>query len=429
MKILLISYFFPPYNVIGAVRTGKLAEYWLNQGHDVRVISAKDQPLTASLPMLFPQDKVEYTRWVNVNALPEIVLGGRAKVAKQGFLSGNSLLGRLGSIYKTWLNFPDGQIGWYPFAVKAGEKLIREGWKPDLIYASAHPLTSLLIAKRLSSKHDVPWVAEFRDLWTDNQYYQFPAWRKWFEKKIERYTLSTISAAVTVSEPLADALRNKVQVPVATILNGFDPTDYSKITGQIFSKNTLNIIYTGMVYAGKQDPSPLFAALKKIEHSDKVRIYFYGRYLREVEHLADQYGVRHLITVSDSVPYNQSIQIQMQCDVLLLLLWNDKSERGVYTGKLFEYFGARHPILAIGSEDGVAAELIQSRNAGVISNDPVKLAKQLEQWVMSKMSGEDVFTLPEEVNAGLTRVEQFSQLDSFLTENNLLNDFAKEQHG
>jgi hypothetical protein len=289
-----------------------------------------------------------------------------------------------------------------------------------LIYASAHPLTSLIIAKRLSSKYDVPWVAEFRDLWTDNQYYQFPAWRKWLEKKIERYTLSTISAAVTVSEPLADVLRNKVKVPVATILNGFDPTDYSKITGQIFSKDTLNIIYTGMVYVGKQDPSPLFAALKKMEHSDKVRIYFYGRYLREIEHLADQYGVRHLISVSDSVPYNQSIQIQMQSDVLLLLLWNDKSERGVYTGKLFEYFGARHPILAIGLESGVAAELIRERKVGFISNDSSQIAKQLDLWIEQKINGESDFALPESASAGLTRNEQFVELDAFLRSNSIV---------
>jgi hypothetical protein len=43
-------------------------------------------------------------------------------------------------------------------------------------------------------------------------------------------------------------------------------------------------------------------------------------------------------------------------DVLLLLLWNDPRERGVYTGKLFEYLGARRPILGIGPADNVAAD-------------------------------------------------------------------------
>ena len=422
MKILLVSYFFPPYNVIGAVRTGKLAEYWLSQGHDVRVISAGDQPLTTSLPTNFPTDRVHYSHWLNINTLPELVLGGRAKIAKQGYSSKSSLLSRLGSLYKTLLNFPDGQIGWYPFAISVGKKIMNQGWKPDLIYASAHPLTSLLIAKKISSKYSVPWVAEFRDLWTDNPYYEFPAWRKWIEKKVENYVLLSTSAAVTVSEPLAETLRNKVPIPVASVLNGFDPDDYIPSTENIFNPDKFNIVYTGMVYAGKRDPSALFAALKKMRNVDKVHIHFFGRYMQTVEHLAEVHGVREHVTVSESVPYKQAIQIQMQCDVLLLLLWNDKSERGVYTGKLFEYFGARHPILAIGSEEGVAADLIRDRKAGVISNDPAVIANQLDLWIMAKLREKRSFTLPLETYVGLSRKEQFSKLDLFLKENNLLTD-------
>jgi glycosyltransferase involved in cell wall biosynthesis len=429
MKILLISYFFPPYNSIGAVRTGKLAEYWLSQGHDVRVISADNQLLTSSLPMHFPLSRVRYSRWVNVNALPEVILGGRAKVAKQGFSSGSSLLARLGNIYKTLLNFPDGQIGWYPFAVKTGKQTVEDGWKPDLIYASAHPITSLLIAKRLSSKYDVPWVAEFRDLWTDNPYYKFPAWRKWIERKIESRVLLSASAAVTVSEPLAETLRNKTQIPVATILNGFDPNDYSVTVENIFTEDTLNIVYTGIVYVGKRDPSPLFSALKLMKNADRVRVHFFGRYLHEVERLVEQYKVRKIVSVSEAVPYEQAIQIQMQSDILLLLLWNSKNEHGVYTGKLFEYLGARHPILAIGSEEGVAAQLIKKRDAGVINNDSIEIARQLEKWVENKMSGKKEFILPKEVSAGLTRVEQFAQLDSFLSKNDLLTNPTSGRDG
>lgn len=420
MKILLISYFFPPYNVIGAVRTGKLAEYWVSQGHDVKVITAIDQPLTPSLQTSFPKSCTYSTKWLNVNTLPEKVLGGRAKIARQGYSSGSSFLGRLGRAYKTLLNFPDGQIGWYPFAVNAGKKIIENGWKPDLIYASAHPLTSLLIAKRLSVQFNVPWVAEFRDLWTDNQNYQYPAWRKWIEKKIESSVLSNISAAVTVSEPLAETLRKKIQIPITTILNGFDPNDYLVSGNKQFPDDKLNIVYTGMVYAGKQDPSPLFAALQLMYRPNRIHIHFYGRYLRDVEQLAEYYGVKDFVSISEAIPYSQALQVQMQSDVLLFLLWDDISERGIYTGKLFEYFGARHPILAIGTESGVAAELIQERNVGIISNNPVEISKQLEQWAELKISGVNNFVLPEESSKGLTRREQFSKLDTFLKKHNLL---------
>lgn len=420
MRILLITYYFPPYNVIGAVRTGKLAEYWVSQGYEVRVISASKQPLSATLPTNFPKDSVHYTDWINVNALPEKVLGGRSKIEKKGFSSSSSLLSRLGGLYKTLFNFPDGQIGWYPFAINEGKKIIKSGWKPDLIYASAHPATSLLVARKLSVKFDIPWVAEFRDLWTDNHNYKFPKWRKWLEAKLETKVLSNVSAAVTISEPLAKTLSAKTKAPVATILNGFDPKDYSESSKTLFTADELNIVYTGMVYTGKQDVTALFQALKQVKNKDKVKVHFYGRYLSDVEFLAEQYDVKSMVLISHSVPYAQAIKIQMHADILLFLLWCDQSQSGVYTGKLFEYFGARHPILAIGLENGVAADLIRERKAGFISNDASEIAKQLDLWIEQKLKGESDFKLPASASAGLTRNEQFSKLDCFLTENNLL---------
>ena len=420
MRILLISYYFPPFNNIGAVRAGKLAEYWLRAGHDVRVISARDQPLAPSLPMQFPLEKVRYAAWLNVNTLPEMAMGGRGKVVSQGYSRQGSFLGKGGKIYKTLFNFPDGQIGWFPFAVREGKKLIREGWRPDLIYASAKPFTSLLIAKKLAAKYRIPWVAEFRDLWSDNHYYEFPEWRRWIEERLEKRVLSSASAVVTVSEPLAETLRRKLALPVATILNGFDPKDYRQTAEKLFLDNQLNIVYTGMIYAGKQDPSALFMALKGLRSRDRIRVHFFGRYLQEIERLAEQHGVRHLISVSGAVPYEKAIQIQMQGDILLLLLWNDKNERGVYTGKLFEYFGARHPILAIGSESGVAGELIEERKAGIVSNDPMMIARQMEEWLSLKEMAPENLLLTASAGEGLSREDQFAKLDSFLQEHHLL---------
>lgn len=420
MKILIISYYFPPYNNIGAVRVGKLAQHWLNAGHDVQVISARDQLLSSSLTLQFPQERVSYTRWFNVNSIAAMALGGRKRVVSQGYSSNKPLLNRLGKVYKTLFNFPDGQIGWWPFAVGAGDALIRGGWKPDLIYASAKPFTSLLIARRLSDKYQIPWVAEFRDLWVDNHFYEFSNWRKRIERLVEGRVLSSACVAVTVSEPLTETLRKRISAPVATILNGFDPADYFEVRDHIFPEDKLNIVYTGMVYSGKQDPSALFKALKRVHCADKVRVHFFGRYLQDIEHLVRQHGVGHLVSISNAVPYSKAIQIQMQSDVLLLLLWNDQSQRGVYTGKLFEYFGVGHPILAIGSVAGVAGDLIHERNAGIVSNDPAEIASQIEEWVSRKLVGKEQLLLPLSAREGLSREAQFARLDRFLQQQNLL---------
>lgn len=424
MRILIISYFFPPYNNIGAVRVGKLAEYWLRAGHDVRIVTAADQPTPANLSMDLPEDRITYTAWINVNWLPEMMLGGRGRVASQGFTTNKSFLAKLGFLYKTIFNFPDGQIGWWPFGYKAADKLIQDGWHPDFIYASAKPAAPLLIARKLAAKYGIPWVAEFRDLWTDDHNYSYPEFRRRIERSIEKSLLASASALVTVSESLAEKLRRKYSQPVAVITNGFDPEDYCDppITGLgPHADDTLNIIYTGMIYSGKQDITPLFSALAKLRDPNKVHVYFYGRYLNELTQLASQYGVEHMITVLPAIPHKQAIQMQMQADILLLLLWNDPAERGIYTGKLFEYFGARHPILAIGAHRDAASELIQERKAGTISNDPDEIAEQLKAWIERKESNKAGFTLPKEASIGLTRMDQFAKLDIFLKQHGLLN--------
>jgi hypothetical protein len=74
-------------------------------------------------------------------------------------------------------HIPDPRIAWIRTAISAGTRLIEE-WKPDVIFASAPPYTSLIVACRLSRAFDIPWVAGLRDLWADNPYFSFPAWRR-----------------------------------------------------------------------------------------------------------------------------------------------------------------------------------------------------------------------------------------------------------
>ena len=68
MKILVVSWFFPPANTIAAVRIGNLVKFLIDRGHDVRVIGGKDLPHLQSLEMDLPPEQIAYARWVDVNA-------------------------------------------------------------------------------------------------------------------------------------------------------------------------------------------------------------------------------------------------------------------------------------------------------------------------------------------------------------------------
>jgi hypothetical protein len=417
MKILFITYMFPPFNASGAVRTGKVAKYLTDSGHEVKVISCANQSLDNQLPLEIPKKNIEYTPWLNVNSPIVVSLGGKKKVAAKGYLPSSKHLPnwiqKLGYLYRHLVNFPDGQIGWYPFAMKAGNRLISK-WFPDLIFASASPFTTLLVASALSRKHNIPWIAELRDLWSDNHNFIGPTWRQLLERKLESRILKSACGLVTVSEPLKETLNSKYSIPCKVVTNGFDPEDTSISPGIPFSNGIVKIVYTGQVYSHEQNPSNLFLALQQMGNDkEKVRIHFYGRHIEFVEQLAISYNVSHLIEVHEPVSHKESLSLQAGSDILLLLPGQSPAWKGVYTGKLFEYLGARRPILCIGNTDGVAAHLIRERNAGVTLNKPEKIALQLKQWVQKKNGNEEIPFLSTDIGKGFTRKEQTQKLIEF----------------
>lgn len=414
MKILIVSYYFPPVNVIGAVRVGKFAKYLAEHGHEVRVLAAHDRIYPADLPTEIPERGVTRTEPVQINLLPYRLLGRPAPSVDYGDQALNPIVRFLAQLYRMMFNFPDGQIGWLPSAMKAGRQQINS-WKPDLIYASAVPFTSLIIARRLSAESGVPFVAELRDLWMDSHYYDHPWLRRIIEERLERRVLSAASGLVTVSEPLADTLRLKYGIRTTVTLNGFDPADFVfEDERASWNSDVLRIVYTGTIYPGRRDPTPLFRALSTMgEERRNYRVEFYGRRLTTVRQLAEDHDVSDIVSFHEPIPYRDALRLQADADVLLLLLWDTPEEHGVYTGKLFEYLGARRPVLSIGAERGVAAELITERDAGLVSNDPNTIRAQLAAWYQRKRAGQ-LEALDSRKFEDLTRAQQFRSLNGFL---------------
>ena len=420
MRILIVSYAFPPFNDIGHVRVGKTAKYLEQLGHDLRVLTAGDQPHAKSLPVEIDPAHIVSTAWWNVNRPAEVVFGGRATVARRGLVvrgRARRLIEWLRRMYrqtyKACIGFPDDCIGWYPFAVRAGSRLV-ESWRPDVIYASAMPYTSLLVAARLSREYEIPWVAELRDLWVDFHRYRFGRMRRWVEGRLERRVLSSATGFVTVSEPLAATLRTKYGKPTAVVLNGFDGDYEMEAPPPATDSSVLRIVYTGIMYEGRQDPSPLFAALRDMGMDARgIRVEFYGRYLEPARETAARFCLQGVV-VNGQVSYAEAIHLQRQADVLLLLLWTDINERGVYTGKIFEYVGARRPILGVGPSGSVASDLLSERGLGFSSDDPALIRGQLVTWLKQKQAKGCLPSPPSEARQGLSRLEQTRILDEFL---------------
>jgi hypothetical protein len=416
-RLLIVSWYFPPGNTIGAVRVGKLAKFLHEGAIDFRVLTASAWGLPETLPLEVPPERVVSTPWTDVNELPRSLRAwARRRGAAPTVAAGSARAGGrgIGHVYRTLTNVPDRQVGWLPHALAHADRRL-DGWRPDLIYASAPPFTSLIVADRLSRRYRCPWVIEFRDRWVDDPYYEKPAWRMALETRWERRLVERAAAIVTVSEPWAESFRVKYPgKPVSTVLNGFDPDDFRLEAAEPADGGPLSIVYTGAIYPGRRDPSPLFEAMTRLGAAGDVRVRFFGTEPQHVLPLAERCGVAPLIDVMPAVPYHESIRIQQSADVLLLLQWNDPREQGNVPAKLFEYLAARRPILGLGLTNGVPATVIRARGAGLFANEPAAIAAQLAAWRDEKRRSGRIGRLDAAACRGFSRAEQFAGLVGFL---------------
>ncbi|MEP6780571.1 MAG: glycosyltransferase [Gemmatimonadaceae bacterium] len=418
-----MSFAFPPSQIIGAMRVSKTAKFLHRFGHEVRVIAGLNQPYAMGANLEIPAEHVSYTPWLDVDVPYQRTLSmlqaarrslrgktrapdGAAGLESQwqrlhgtGDDAKNSrtLSERVRFAYQDLVHVPDSSIGWYRSAVREGHRVIKE-FQPDVIFASASPTTCLLVARKLSLETGIPWVAELRDLWADNHYNNSSRIRHSIDQWLERRTLSSAAAVVTVSEPLAESLRAKYTAPVSIVLNGFDVDDIddnaltlSGISNRkvdAAARAQLELLHCGTVLA-QRDPTPLFDAIKLMGADGRdVIVRFLGTMSVEMRNhlqaIAASRGVAEQLQFVARVPHAEAVRLQRETDVLLLLTWNNPLERGVYTGKLFEYIGAKRPILSVGLADGVAADLIRHRKFGFASDSPEKIAKQLLAWLAEK---------------------------------------------
>ncbi len=415
MKLLLISFWFPPTNTIGAVRVGKLAKYLHQAGHEVRVLAGPEiDDLT--LPLEVPAHLViRPSGNGGTGGAAPAHSSSSARLLRRVMPNGKPGVAGLESAlkrhYRALRHFPDKRIGWFGPALAGGRGLLAT-WRPDLMIASAPPFTGLIVAARLSRESGIPWIADIRDPWAHNPYSTEPGWRLWCDRVLERLTLRSAAALVTVSPPVTEELRQRYAKPTAMFLNGYSQEDLVAPPSRPPSE-VLSIVYTGTIYAGFRDPSVLFAAMALLdERRNRVEVVFYGPSEDDIRPQAERHGVWDRVSVRPSVPYRQSLECQATADVLLLLQHNLISDEGNIPAKFFEYLGARRPILLLGGETGFMADMIRERQAGFVCNDPAAIAVRLGQWLDELPRG--IATLSPAVLQGLSRTEQYAAYEAFL---------------
>ncbi|MDL0141622.1 hypothetical protein [Halobacterium salinarum] len=386
-RILVVTYYLPPKSHIASQRTGGLCKYLSSSDWDVVVLTA-DHPAEFESP--YDVISVDFDdpllsrliNWYKRSIRPIFSNQENSPSVQSSVESTNSqnLIERVFGpavhlIRDEFIHYPDNKRLWEDEAVEVGKNYISDH-EVSCIISSSGPFTSHRIASRLSIQHDLPWIADYRDRWSQNPYENHTHIRELFERRMEKETIKPASEIVTVSDPIAKDLSNFYERDVNTITHGYDKDRFPDRD----LNDQFTILYPGQFYREKRDPEMLFASVSRLLGdkipTDDLQIEFYGYAQPWVMELADQYGILDSIVNHDFVPQKEILKRERESHCLLSLHWNDSRAEGVYTGKIFEYLGAGRPIAAI-NPPKVVDQLLAETGAGKSFYKEYKL----EEWI------------------------------------------------
>ncbi len=359
MKVLIIYYKHSA--VVGTIRMGGLIKYLPYFGWEPIVVTNKPSPeLNKFKVVTVPYDDNYY-----IKKLPDIL--------KNVNENSNLVIKIIRYLWDAFFLYPDIQKYWYYPAMQAANDLLKNQ-NVDLIVSSFPPVTPHSIGKSLKEKHGIPWVADMRDLWTQYSYYKYSHFfpRKLLEERLEVKTLTKANCLIIVSKPLAKILKelHKTHEDIFIIPNGFDPEN---VNPGIPLTEKFSITYAGGLWNGKRDPGILFDAIKQLDLENKINmadfeINFFGPDGDLLRETVEKYDVAEIVNINGLIPRDEVIEMEWRSQMLLLLMWDNPQEEGVFTGKIFEYLAAKRPIISIGYNGGVISELLAKTRAGISLN-------------------------------------------------------------
>ena len=391
-KVLIITYYWPPSGGAGVQRWLKFVKYLPKNGWDPIVYTTEN----GEYPVLDHQLAKEIPENVEVIKTPiwepyswYKKLSGRKKNdnINSGFLSENKKKSKLIEHISVWIRgnwfIPDARKFWIKPSIKHLSNYLKNN-KVEAIISSGPPHSMHLIALALKNKFNLPWIADFRDPWTNIDYYQDLKLSKSSDlkhKRLEKKVLENANITLSVGKTLGEELRNLGAGNIKVIENGYDPDDFKRKTKKLDNKFTL--AHIGSFTPSRNHPI-LWNSLKELieennEFANDFQLKLIGKIDHSVKESIEKNNLSKFVEYKSYIPHDQVIQEQASSHALLLLVNNTPNAKGIVTGKVFEYMASERPVLVIGPKDGDLAEIMNQSNAGIVCdyNEKEKLKKTI----------------------------------------------------
>lgn len=376
-RLLMVCRYFPPENKIGAVRPSRFAKYLAQSGnYKITVVAAMPYGMDCPEYEVTP-DGIEIYR-VNTGKGASLL---HFKKSGQGAAVSSKISNSpqkksfkhiiIGKLFRFRLLMEKNSM------LRNAKKILRDNKKEfDVIFSTYNTEFGHIIAKWYK-KHNkkVKWVADFRDsVWLSNSTPDQIKKAKKFAKDVaESCDIITVVSQGIIETHKDDFGDREVKV----IYNGYDRDDIPNVTAK--SDGILKMAYTGELYSGQRDLTPVFKALYKLSDEgkvdlSKVQIVYAGNGGGIFESQIAPFEKISFLN-KGFVSRKEALQLQLESDVLLLSSWCYKGDKHTLTGKFFEYLGMNKPILSViaGEETGcILTEMINNENLGFCYEEATK---------------------------------------------------------
>jgi hypothetical protein len=373
LKVLIITYYWPPAGGSGVQRWLKFVKYLQGLGITPVVYSVEspeyaieDKTLEKEIPA--GVEVIRQPIWEPYK-LAELFSKSKAKKTSAGFLSQKqSFLGRIATYIRANYFIPDARMFWIKPSVKYLETYLKENGI-DLIISSGPPHSLHLIAQKIKEKTGVKWVSDFRDPWTDIDYFHQLPLSKRAKKKhfsLEKEVLQKSDAVLVVGKTMQNNYLG-FNKNTHVVSNGFD-IENSEPEKKLDEK--FSITHIGMMNEDR-NPIVLWNVLAELKNEidgfeADLEIKLIGKLAAIVLKDLELNSLTNQVNRIDYLPHNEVQIYQRKSQVLLLAVNKVPSAKGIVTGKIFEYLVAKRPILAIGPEDGDLSEILSKSKVGKI---------------------------------------------------------------
>ena len=403
-NVLLISYYWRPSGGAGVLRWLRFSKYFKENGANLTVYCPEDAAWPAIDSALNEQVSDELTIIRRKIFEPHKFLGkggqkgvGFSQQQKPGLVQ-RFIIWVRGNLF-----IPDSRVFWINPSTRFLTKYLNEHPEIDTIISTGPPHSMHVIAAKLKKKLNIKWIADFRDPWTEIDFYKDLNLGKRADekqKRLEKLCLTQADEVVTVSNSCAEGLAAIGNRKIHVVTNGYEFPSFD--TNSIQLDEEFSIVHLGsMPFA--RNPKALWKTLESLlqetpQLKEKLCIKLIGSVDYKVLESAEKHGLNSYIKIIPPVDHASSIKLQRQAQLLLLSANNSGNVKGILTGKFFEYLGAKRPIIAIGDRESDLEAAMNSTDAGCFesfegSGELKKyLAEAFEKFLSGNLKHEPINT-------------------------------------